>query len=277
MIHDGNTKIIARLHKQFSPRGLNIYNPYFDETGVNAVFLLFYNPDPRPLVAGIKNLNISGAVTVGFETDVEFAKLVDDYDASSTVVGRVGFIKNINGKLKGFYQGGKGLLLSTQSVTSLDNKEVVLIGSGNVAKSLLYELSKIDKKPKRVSVLNRTPEKLKELKSKYSFISNTGSLDLLPSIHGDILINATHIGSKQEDIYFTKEIVSKFAAVSDVTFESENTNLIKLAKELKRKYSTGWDMFTYQGLVVLETLLETRIDPIILKKHVISGLTQTVK
>ena len=103
MINDGNTKVIARLHKQLSPRALNIYNPFFEEAGINAVFLLFYNSDPKPLVDGIKNLNFSGAVTVGFETDADFAKLVDEHDESSRIVNRVGFIKNENNTKKRRY------------------------------------------------------------------------------------------------------------------------------------------------------------------------------
>ena len=276
MIHDGNTKIIARLHKQFSPRVLNIYNPYFEETGLNAAFLLFYNPDPKPLVAGIKNLNISGAVTVGFETDAQFAKLVDEYDESSTVVKRVGFIKNITGKLRGYYQGGLGQLLSIESQTSIKNKDLVIVGAGNVVRSLLWEISLRKKFPKSVVVINRTPEKLKDFDN-YKFVKQTGGLDLLIKLSGDVLVNATHLGVREPDTLFTGEIVDKFKIISDVTFEKEDSNLILLAKKLGKKYSTGWDMFTYQGLVVLETILDTKIDPKILKKHVISGLSEVVK
>ena len=49
---DENTKIIGRFHTKPSPRGLNIYNPFFEEAGINAVYLLFYNPDPKILVEG---------------------------------------------------------------------------------------------------------------------------------------------------------------------------------------------------------------------------------
>lgn len=277
MIHDGHTKIIARLHKQFSPRALNIYNPYFEEVGLNAAFILFHNPDPKPLIHGIKDLNFAGAVTVGFETDPEFTKLVDDFDDTSTNVNRIGFIKNVDGRLKGFYQGGQGILFATQNAISLDGKEIVLIGSGNVVRSLLFEIQKRDVKTKKITILNRTVEKLTEIQSEYSVVNDIGGLDKLKNITGDILINASHIGSSQPDVYFTKEIIGRFQAVSDVTFETENTNLINLAKKLGLKLSTGWDMFTYQGLIVLETILDIKIDPVILKKHVVSGLTRNVK
>lgn len=276
MINDGKTKIIARLHKQFSPRALNIYNPYFEEVDLNAVFLLFYNPDPKLLVQGIKNLNFAGAVTVGFETDPEFAKLVDEYDESSRLISRIGFIKNINGKLKGYYQGGLGELRSILSVTDIEGKNIVIIGSGNVAQALLFEISKLKKLPKNVTVLNRSVEKIKNLK-KHDFVKEIAGLEKLNTLSGDILVNATRLGGSEKDDLFTEKIISNFKIISDVTFETENTNLIQLAKKLKKNYATGWDMFTFQGQVVLETILDAKIDPVILKKHVIAGLSQTVK
>src|SRR4030067_799127 len=208
MINDGNTKVIARLHKQLSPRALNIYNPFFEGAGINAVFLLFYNSDPKPLVDGIKNLNFSGAV--------------------------------------------------------------------NVVKSLLSEISKLANLPKSVIVLNRTISKLEEF-NKYNFVKEVGEIKDISSIRGDVLINATHLGGSVVDNIFTEKVVRNFNAVSDVTFETEDTNLITIARKLKKKNATGWDMFTYQGLVVLETILDIKIDPQILKRHVIAGLSQTVK
>jgi hypothetical protein len=35
-------------------------------------------------------------------------------------------------------------------------------------------------------------------------------------------------------------------------------------------------MFTFQGQVILESILEMDIDPVILKKHVVSGLSEVV-
>ena len=276
MIHDGKTKVIARLHTKFSPRALNIYNPYFEETGVNAVFLLFQNPDPKPLIEGMKSLGFSGAVSVGFETDPNFAQLMDELDETSKIVGHIGFVKNIEGKLRGFYQGGKGELLAIQSAIDVAGKDIVLVGAGNVAKALVFEMSKLPVLPKSVTILNRTIEKLEGFK-KYPFVKSVGGLEDLQKASGDILVNATPIGVTITDVLYTEDIVKRFIAVSDVTFEKEDTNLVLLAKKLDKKFATGWDMFTYQGLVVLEGILDIKVDPIILKKHVIAGLSQTVK
>lgn len=274
---DGNTKIIGRFHTIASPRGLNIYNPFFIEAKINALYLLFFNSDPKPLVDGLKNLRLAGAITAGFESESRLPLLLDELDESTKYVGRVGFIKNKNGKLKGYTQSGEGMLKTIEKTGSLANKKIVIVGAGNVAKALLYKISNYSRKPKAVEVYNRTVDKAEKLKSEFGFIKRAASLDELAQAKGDVLVNLTKMGGKQPDTLFNTKVVGSFNSIIDVTFETENTNLIQLAKKLNRNYATGWDMFTYQGLVVLETLLETPIDPTILRKHVVKGLSEVVK
>jgi shikimate 5-dehydrogenase len=273
---DENTKVIARLHTKASPRGLNIYNPFFEEAGINALYVLFYNPDPTPLIEGIKNLNIIGAISAGFESNDVLPTLLDNVDEVGKYVGRIGFIKNSNGLLTGSHQGGEGLLRAIQKIESLANKKVILAGGGNIAKALLFNINKLENKPSEVILVNRTVSKIESVKSDFSFITEVKSLSELNTLSGDLLINATDIGGSVEDIFYTDEIVNKFGQIADVTFEKENTNLVTLAKKLNKKVSTGWDMFTFQGQVILESMLEIKIDPIMLKKHVVSGLSEVV-
>lgn len=96
------------------------------------------------------------------------------------------------------------------------------------------------------------------------------------SVSGDLLVNITDVGGSEEDSLYTDEVVSKFSAISDVTFETENTNLVNLGKQQNKVVSSGWDMFTHQGAVILENLFEKKIDTELLKKHVINGLSSVV-
>jgi len=277
MTINGETKILARFHTKLSPRGLNIYNPYFQENGVNALYILFYNPDPQPLLAAMRGLNIAGAVAIGFGTDPRLPPLIDEIDDVAKYVGRVGFICNKGGKLIGSNQGGGGLLMSVESVTTLENKKIVVVGGGNVVRGFLFNISKkYSKNLPEVVLVNRTVEKIEKLKGDFPMIKDSLPLESLNKLSGDILVNVTHIGGSVEDTLYTPEIVSKFNFVSDVTFEKEDTNLINCAKNTGKKFSTGWDMFTYQGLIVLETVLGIKVDAQKLKTWVIRGLSETV-
>ncbi len=274
---DENTKVIGRIHSKPSPRGLNIYNPLFEELGINALYILFYNPDPKPLFAGIRNLQLAGAVTVGFETDPRLAELVDEFDDMAKYLNRVGFVTNKNGVLTGHVQSGEAMVRSISSVSSLSGKKLVIIGAGQVTKSLLFYISKQKTKPDSIEIYNRTVEKAEGLADEYSLVTKTGSLEQLSKTSGDILVNLSDLGGRATDDIFTEKVVQNFSTISDVIFETEETNLIKLAKKLKKKHVTGWDMFTYQGQIVLETILGMPISADVLKKHVHNGLNEVVK
>ncbi len=274
---NGQTKVIGRFHSINSSRGLNIYNPLFIELGINSVYLLFYNKNPKILFDGLRNLNLMGAITVGFETDKRLAQLVDKFDDVSKYLGKVGFVKNIKGVLHAYYQGGEGMYRTIRHVTQIKNKKMIIVGAGQVAKALLFIMNKFNDTPTEVVIYNRDLKKAKNLSKEYKFIKNTYSLNKLINAKGDILVNLTNLGGDVKDNLFNKEIVGKYKTIIDVTFETENTNLIKLAKKLKKTYSTGWDMFAYQGQVVLETLLDTKIPYNVLKKHVRNGLRHVVK
>ena len=274
---DEHTKVIGRFHTQASPRGLNIYNPFFQATGMNAVYLLFYNQDPKILIDGMRNLHLAGAITAGFESDSRLPTLLDEIDETATYVGKIGFITNNNGRLKGYNQSGEGLLRSIEKSQSLAGKKMAIVGAGNVVKSLLFTLSKRKVKLPIVTIYNRTPENAEKLVKDFSFVKRFSSLDQIAHATGDILVNISHIGGKEADTLFSEAIVGRFQTIADVTFEKEDTNLISLAKKLGKKYSTGWDMFAYQGQVILETLLDVKVDFNVLKKYVAQGLSKTVK
>lgn len=275
MLIDENTKIIGRFHTKASPRGLNIYNPYFEETGTNAVYLLFYNQDPKVLIDGMRKLKLAGAITAGFESDQILPTLLDELDDNSRYIGRIGYLTYSNDKVVGHTQGGQGMFKTIKSISPITNQKLVIVGAGNICKGILFEIKKAGL-DSEIHIYNRDLSKAKALQSDFLFIKSTSELSQLNRAGGDVLINLTDIGGSETDTIFTEEIVKNFKAVVDVTFETENTNLITLSKKLGLPTATGWDMFTHQGQVCLEGILNEKIDFTILKKHVVAGLSENV-
>jgi shikimate 5-dehydrogenase len=269
---DINTKIIARLHKTDNGTGLNIYNPYFEAVGINATYLLFVSDDPAKLLCGIRDLNIAGAITAGFETDPNLPPLADNLDETVSFSGRVGILINAEGKLTARYQGGEGLLNAILNKFNLDDKEIIIVGAGTVAKTLLLAIESSGIITKSVKIVNRTVDKAKEVAARFSFVDEVIEIDRLSEVSGDIIINTTRIGSKVEDTYFTPELIERFVAVADVTFMDPNTNLVKLAQAKNKIAVDGTEMFTYQAAVVLRYLLNHDADIPTLRKFVLSGL-----
>lgn len=153
---DTQTKLIGRFHTQDNGTGLNIYNPYFEDQGVNAVYMLFRNDKPEQLINGMRNLQLTGAITAGFEHDPSLASLVDELDETVEVSGIIGNIANQDGKIRAHYQGGYGLVNAIQEKIDTTGKRIVVAGASTVAKTLLLALEKTTQKPSEVIVVNRT-------------------------------------------------------------------------------------------------------------------------
>src|SRR4051812_49395234 len=121
---DENTQVMARFHPEANNRGLNIYNPYFERAAVNAIYVLFHNPDPEVLIRGMRDLGIHAAIVAGsFEKDPQIARLIDEVHPLSKRLGRVGCLANRNGRIWGVYQGAFGLYEAVKRLTEYVDKK----------------------------------------------------------------------------------------------------------------------------------------------------------
>ncbi|MDQ5913444.1 MAG: shikimate dehydrogenase [Patescibacteria group bacterium] len=252
---DTQTKLIGRFHTQDNGTGLNIYNPYFEDQGINAVYMLFRSDKPQELIDGMRGLHLTGAITAGFEHDPSLAALVDELDETVEISGIIGNIANSDGKIRAHYQGGYGFLNAIQEKIDTTDKRLVIVGASTVVKTLLLALEKTSQKPNEVIIVNRTLDHAKALQKRFNWIKSVHSLVDLESIKGDILVNATRIGSVDEDTVYTNDIVSSYQAVADVTFGNPVTNLTTLGQDNGLVVINGWDMFTHQAAVLLKHVL----------------------
>ena len=265
---DVETRILARLHPQPNGRGLNIYNPYFEETGANVCYALFHNPDARRLLEGIRALGMPGAVVAGsFETDPSIPPLLDELHPVSEQVGTVGMVAVRDGRLWGAYQGGFGLRDAIARVCpDYAQRSLVIVGAGTVVHALLAIFQADLQTFPDVRLYNRSTERAEKLASKYPAVARVLPLSELADCDGgDILVNATSIGSPWnagEDYYFQKSLLSRFGYVVDVTFVPLQTQLTSDAQRLGLRVSPGHQMFLHQAKFVLrETLQLTMVEP----------------
>lgn len=274
MIINENTKVMARLHPACNNRGLNIYNPYFQSAGVNAVYLLFHNEDPKVLIDGIRALNLPGAVIAGsFEGDPRIPSLIDELNPISKKINRVGVLVNRAGKIWGVYQGAFGLDESIKRLTDYRDKKVVILGAGTVVRGLL-SLMEINKyKAKVIEIYNRTPSKAEAIGREFSFVNRVGSMkDMELMARGDIFINATYLGSpwnKGENYVFTEDFINRFKYVVDVTFVPLKPQLVQTAEKLGKVVSPGYKMFLYQGKYALENILNIDVNEKLLEEKMV--------
>ena len=141
----------------------------------------------------------------------------------------------------------------------LSEKKVMLLGAGGAAKAIAFALAK---EVGELVVLNRTPEKAKELAEhlteklgKRVLGSPLSPEALAENLQGsDVLINATSAGMTPET---NQSIVAPWLlrsdlAVMDIVYNPVETKLAKEAKAAGSRVISGVEMLIYQGAASFE-------------------------
>ena len=126
-------------------------------------------------------------------------------------------------------------------------KNILILGAGGVTPSLIYALKKT--KIKKLYVSNRTLQKAKNLKKKFTFIEIIDWEKISQmSKEMDIIINATSLGMKNGPDFETLILKFKPSLIYyDVVYNPLKTRLLKNFQESKVKTFNGLEMFLFQG------------------------------
>jgi len=129
----------------------------------------------------------------------------------------------------------------------LSKKNILILGAGGVVPSLVYALAK--KKIEKISISNRTPGKVENVKKKFPFIEIIQWKDIDKITDNmDIIINATSLGMKNGTSF--DQVIKKFKVdlvYYDVIYNPLETTMLKNFKDQKIKTFNGLEMFLYQG------------------------------
>ena len=202
------------------------------------------------LIKRIKKGEIQGInVTVPFKQAViPYLDLIVDDAAKTQSVNTIslnnqGQVIGNNTDVYGIEQG----FLNKLDKSTLKQSRILILGAGGVSPSVVYALLK--KKVKKIYVANRTLEKAKDLKKKFSFVEIIEWENIESQIEKmEIIINATSLGLKggsefAEDFKNIKSNLIYF----DIVYNPQETTMTK--NFLKRGVRTfnGLEMFIYQG------------------------------
>ena len=131
-----------------------------------------------------------------------------------------------------------------KSKFNIFNKEILILGAGGVVPSIIFALNKM--KVSKIKISNRTKNKAENLKEHFKNIELI-EWGEVPNV--DMIVNATSIGLKKEDVMkldFSLMSGNKF--FYDVIYNPNETNFLKIGKELGNKTLNGKLMFIYQAL-----------------------------
>ncbi len=273
MVVNGKTKITGifgyPIEHTLSPL---MHNSAFSELDLDMCYIPFkVSPDNLPeAVQSIRSLNMTGInITVPHKENV--LPLLDKIDEEAAFIGAVNTITNHDGVLTGYNTDGRGFMssLDEESVT-VENMEVVMIGTGGAARAVSYYLSE---KAAKLSMFDIDKDKANNLVSDLSKIRhNVFVLDSADDIgKPDILINATPLGFHTNDPLPVKtDFISSDMVVCDLIYKK--TPLLIKASELGAKTIDGSGMLLWQGVLAFE--LWTGVKPPVetMRSKLLSGI-----
>jgi shikimate dehydrogenase len=249
-----------------------MHNAAFGELGLDICYIPFkVAPEDLPAaVHAIRSLNLKGVnITVPHKEHV--IPLLDKVDEEAAFIGAVNTVTNNEGMLTGFNTDGRGFMSSlAEETVSVENREVVLIGTGGAARAISYYVSE---KASKLSMFDIDSHKADTLVSALGKIRDNVYVLDSPDNAGDpdILINATPLGLHDEDpLPVHEDLISSDMVVCDLIYRK--TPLLIKAAEKGAKTVDGSGMLLWQGVLAFE--LWTGVKPPVetMRHQLLSGI-----
>ncbi|PIT76078.1 shikimate dehydrogenase [Limnohabitans sp. JirII-29] len=255
---NGNTEIIAHIgYPTHSFKSPMIYNPYFEQAGINAVVVPMgcQTPDyPAFLKSVFALTNIRGAL-ITMPHKVTTVGLLDEVTATVKVAGACNAVKRTpDGRLVGDMFDGAGFVRGVQRKgLNLQGARVLVVGSGGVGCAIAASLAGAGIAAISLFDVNTTSAEAlgQRLKKNYPGIDvSTGSND---PAGFDLVVNATPMGMSEGDpLPMDVSRLSPDTFVGEVVMRSEITAFLAAAQARGCRVQVGADMLFEQIPAYLE-------------------------
>ena len=184
----------------------------------------------------------------GINVTVPFKKTVIPYldklsfeaektQSVNTIILKDGYLTGYNTDIIGFQTAIEKLNFN------IKKKKIFILGAGGVVPSLIFALEKMN--VLEIKLTNRTIERAKNLKTQFNNLEIV-EWGKVPDF--DVIINATSLGLKNEDINLNFSKVGQNKLFYDVIYNPQETNFLKVGKETGNIAENGILMFVYQAL-----------------------------
>lgn len=255
---DGNTELIAHIgYPTHSFKSPLIYNPYFEQEGINALVVPMgcqaaHYPD---FLKSVFNLsNIRGAL-ITMPHKVTTVGLLDEVTPTVKVAGACNAVKrDERGRLVGDMFDGAGFVRGVKRKGfALQGKRVLVVGCGGVGSAIAASLAA--EQITAISLFDVNTASCEglgqRLQSEYPQIKvETGSND--PEGH-DLVVNATPMGMNEGDpLPMDVYRIAPETFVGEVVMRQEMTAFLQAAKNRGCKVQVGSDMLFEQIPAYLE-------------------------
>lgn len=254
----GKTKIIAHLgYPTESFKAPMIYNPYFEDRGIDAVVVpMGAKPENYSdvLKAVFSLSNIAGAL-ITMPHKMTTVGLLDEVTTTVKIAGACNAVRRrSDGKLIGDMFDGEGFVRGVlRKGKVLKGAKAYVLGSGGVGSAIVASLAAAG--VAKLGLKDFSPESAEALgariKRHYPHIEVVTGSDDLDGF--DIIVNATPIGMKEGDpLPFDMGRISSKMFIGEVVMKQEHTPFLQAALAKGCKIQLGTDMLFEQIPAYLE-------------------------
>ena len=221
-----------------------LHNFWFKKNKINATYekKLLKDEEIPELVDSLRKTEINGVnVTVPFKNSI--IPFLDDLSSEAKKTSSVNTLLKEGDKIIGHNTDIAGFELAIRYINyNVKRKKAFIIGAGGVSPSIIFALKNMGCED--ISLTNRSLEKAEKIKETFKDIT-IEKWGNIPEF--DIVINATSVGLKNENLNldFNKTGNNKF--FYDVIYNPNETIFLKSAKQRGNKIENGRMMFIYQA------------------------------
>lgn len=234
-------KICVSVAGNPSPLGVKMHNAAYNARNLDYTYVAMGSESIEDAIKCIELLSIRGmGVSMPFKQDV--INHLDVVDDSVTAIGACNTVVNNDNVLYGYntdWVGAQDAIKETIDINTLES--AVIIGAGGVARAIAYALKKNGLK---VYISARNPIQRKTLVADLNLDGET-DLEHQGDFNTDLVVNATPDATENGPVNL--EMHKNVQVVFDVVFNQYMTYLTTRAKDLGKKYVSGWRMLVLQG------------------------------
>ena len=230
------------IEHSLSPK---LHNFWINKNNIDAIYNKerLDNKDLKELILRIKKKEVDGAnITVPYKREI--IPYLDKLSPAAESTQSVNTIYLNNNLIVGHNTDIDGFELAINDLKfNMINKKILILGAGGVVPSIIFALYKM--KVSEITLSNRTKKKAEDLKILFKELNIINWVNLSAF---DVVINATSIGlndNEKIDLDYSK--IGKGKLFYDVIYNPNETNFLKMAKNLGNKVENGKKMFIYQA------------------------------
>lgn len=260
-----------------------IHNAAFVELDLDFVYVACRVEDVKNALAGMRALNNFRGMSITIPHKIEAMKHVDEIAEIDRTIGSINTVINEQGKLLGLGTDGPGALKAIiDAGVEIDDKNILMLGSGGAARAISFTLAR-NAKLEKLSILDINEIMLQQLTTDLKAGTDTFIKSELLSErslatameNADVIIHCTPIGMQpnEDASLIPAEFFQSKQVIFDIVYTPLETKLLADAKSRGLKVISGVDMFINQAVLQFERFTGVDAPIEVMRRVVMEHLT----